>query len=518
MREIRYGLEEGLDVSRYTSMMYTARDMKRIRVKLLFGEYDDDPDSDGESLALSDNSKAVILRMLDHRDEYISFTNGRMLCWFSFPATRKKTDITQEVALGFLNKCGVRFGIDKKAIADMVKEKKTGQKYLVASGKEAVSGNDGYYEFFYGKTIDREITETESGKLDFSRLDEIVKVNVGDKVAVYHHATKGADGRDVFGKILLAKKGREIPILKGDGFMILNDRVTYVAKCTGVLTRNRSGIHIQKIMIIPEVNVTDKVIRYDGTVWVTGDVNSGSEIRASGDIIISGHMDSSFLVSGGNVSIKGGATCALRGGINAEGDVTARFLEGVKINAQNVYAASMVNCNVVARGVVRTYGSDGVIYGGTVQSLFGLETATLGSKGGVKTIVSLGTIDNVLNEYNTCQKEIAREQDELKTLTTEKERIDEMGVVPREMLQWKIRINAAVGVKNRVIQELQNKMKEMEEAINKGNDAKAVISEYIYQGVIFVICGVVHKMTSDKNVISPVTVKVDSNKESIMIY
>ena len=93
-----------------------------------------------------------------------------------------------------------------------------------------------------------------------------------------------------------------------------------------------------------------------------------------------------------------------------------------------------------------------------------------------------------------------------------------MGVVPREVLQWKIRINAAVGVKNRIIQELQNKMKEMEEAINKGNDAKAVISEYIYQGVIFVICGVVHKMTSDKNVISPVTVKIDSNKESIMIY
>ena len=34
MREIRLGLEEGLDVSAYKSMMYSAKEMKRMRLKM----------------------------------------------------------------------------------------------------------------------------------------------------------------------------------------------------------------------------------------------------------------------------------------------------------------------------------------------------------------------------------------------------------------------------------------------------------------------------------------------------
>ena len=37
---------------------------------------------------------------------------------------------------------------------------------------------------------------------------------------------------------------------------------------------------------------------------------------------------------------------------------------------------------------LKTYGKKGVIYGGTVQSLEGLESASIGNKTGVKTMIN----------------------------------------------------------------------------------------------------------------------------------
>ena len=519
MKQLRLGLEEGLDISKFSSMMYTAKDMKRIRQQLLLGTFIDNQDQDIASLSeiSSTDAMSTILFMLDHKDEFISFSHEHMLCWMTLPETDYQKTYTEEIVLGFLDRCRVKNGIDKKAVLKFVKSTKKGQKYLVASGVDAVNGQDGHYEYFYKSSGDCELIENEDGLVDTSKLDEIVKVNVGDKIAVYHRATKGTDGCNVFGIKKIAKKGKEIPILKGEGFMILNDRVTYVAKYKGALSIVDGDIYIQKILVLTEVKLTDKIIRYDGTVLVTGDVFSGSEIRASGNIVISGHMESSLLVAGGNISIKGGATCPVRGGIEAKGNVSGKYFEGVKITGNNVYANSFINCTILARGKVKTYGNDGVIYGGSIQSLFGVETASLGSRRGAKTIVSIGAIDSLLADFNAVQRAIAREEEELKSLESERQRLMEIGAVSREMLQWKIRINAAIGVKNNRISDLEKRICDMNETIKKCDASKAIISRNLYTGVIFVISGAVHRVTQDRKLLSPVTVRVDGKKENILI-
>ena len=519
MKELRLGLEEGLDISLFSSMMYTAKDMRRIRQQVLFGNYGENVDTEEDTSFNigTQNEKKTILFMLDHRDEYLTLSHENMLCWLSMPEKKYKKIYTQNTILGFLNKCGIKHGIDEKAVSDFVREKKEGQKYLVATGIDAVDGKDGFYEYFYTSSGACELLEDENGCADISKLDEIVKVNVGDRLAQYHKSTRGSDGCDVFGKKIPARKGKEIPILKGEGFMILNDRITYVAKHTGALNIVDGDIYVQKIMVLSEVKITDKIIRYDGTVLVTGDVNSGSEIRATGNIIVSGHMESSLLVAGGNVSIKGGATCPVRGGIEAKGNVSGKYFEGVKISANNVYANSFVNCNVLARGKIKTYGYDGVIYGGNIQSLFGVETANIGTRRGAKTIISVGTIDSIIADFNAVQKALAREQEELKTLESEKERLQELGAVTREQLQWKIRINAAVGVKQKIISDLEQRLANMNETIKKTNGSKAVITHNLYAGTIFVICGVVNRIEQDRRLTSPVTVRIDGRKENILI-
>ncbi len=523
MREIRLGIEEGLDISKFSSMMYTARDMRRIRGRLLTGDLGSIVVDDGIEGSVLDRTGGVsdqavlVTEMLTNREAYMEVTKDKMLCWFTLPTRQDGAEYTEDIILTVLFKLNIRKGINREEIKKMVSNPKKGQKYLVAAGKEAVDGKDGHYEYFVDiqSTCEPEIDS--DGAADFSNMSFINQVHVGDKIAVYHRATKGENGYNIFGEVSPGKNGKEIPILKGEGFMIMSDKVTYVAKVTGAVSVVDGLITIKKIMVVPEVRITDKRINYDGVVYVQGDVNSGSEIRATGDVVIGGHMESSTITSGGNVVIAGGATCPVRGIINAEGDVTAKFFEGVTIRGKSVSANYFINCVVDARGMVKTYGRTGVIYGGTTQSLAGISSATIGNKSGVKTVINLGAPSSLLVEYNKLQKQISREIEDLKALSTEKDRLLEFGGTGDiKLMQWKIKINAAVSSKEIIIKRLVKEKEAMEAEMQRGENAQAEATEMIYAGTLFVINGVAYKVPEDRKVYGSVVFKADAKRENVV--
>ncbi len=531
MREIRFGLEAGLDVSRYSSMMYPAREMRIIREKLLSGELQSVAIEDG-TVSITENSandssvldrttgttdqSTLISSMLRERDKYLSISANQMKCWMMLPLREDGINYTEDAILTFLFKTKVVRGIDKEAIKKMVEKPEPQFKYLVASGKPVVDGEDGYYEYFFDTEYKAELKYLPDGSVDFTDIHMIQQVNVGDKLAVYHKATKGEDGFNIHGEILKANNGKEIPILKGDGFMIMSDRVTYVAKYSGAVSMDDGMVNIRRILVVPEVKITDKKINYDGVVYVVGDVNAGSEIMATGDIVIGGHLESSVVSSQSNVIIAGGATCPNTGSITAKGDVTAKFFEGVKIKGKNISANYFIDCNVEAEGVVKTYGRKGVIYGGTCQSLEGLESACIGNKTGVKTLINLGVSGELLSEYGKIQKEISREVETLKTLIIEREKLAELGAGDRQLMQWKIKVNAAINSKELVIKNLQAKKSSYDQEIQKANNANVTVTEYIFAGTVMVIDGIGYKVTEDRHAIDKLVYRTDANKEKII--
>ena len=530
MREIRLGIEAGLDVSRFSSMMYTARDMRRIREKLLSGELQSVVFEDGavsvkagaaevsvldRTNGTSDQS-VLISSMLQDRDKHLVLSQDHMKCWLKLPLREDGIQYTEDAIMTFLFKTKVVRGIDREAIKRMLEKPDPTLKYLVASGKEVSDGTDGYYEYFFDTEYEADFKYLPDGSIDFSDIQMIQQVKVGDKLALYHKATKGEDGYNVHGEILKSKNGKEIPILKGDGFMIMSDRVTYVAKITGAVSMDDGMINIKRIMILPEVKITDQKINYDGVVYVRGDVNSGSEIKATGDIVIGGHLESSIVESKSNVIIAGGATCPNTGSITAGGNITAKFFEGVKLKGKDISANYFIDCKVEASGVVKTYGRKGVIYGGTVQSLEGLESASIGNKTGVKTMINLGVSVSLLTEYSKIQKEIGREIETLKTLMVEREKLAELGAGDRQLMQWKIKVNAAINSKEQIIRRLQAKKESFDKEIQKGNNAKVTVTEYIYAGTVLVIEGVVYKVTEDRHAIDKLVYRTDANKENII--
>ncbi len=522
MRELRLGIEDGLDISAFSSMMYTARDMRRIRERILGEGYGfvGHRVHDEEVLDRTDgvpNETVLLNYMLENRDEFLSFTSDEMICWIKLPARNDGAVYTEDLIMSFLVQCRIMAGINKEAISNMLSNLNHNEKYVVAAGKAAVNGVDGYYEFLVDMEQEQEPVILNDGTADLSNIEAIKQVKAGDKIAIYHKAKKGEDGYNVYGEALRARNGKEIPILKGEGFMILNDRVTYVAKYSGAISMVDGVINIEKIMILPEVKITDNKIVYDGVVYVTGDVHSGCDINASGDVIIGGHMESSEIVSGRNVIIKGGATCPIRGSIKAKGDVSAKFFEGVTISGKNISANYFINCNVVASGLIRTYGRVGTIYGGSVQSLFGIETASVGNKAGAKTIVTLGVNNTILAELSNINKAISREEEELNSLKVQRDRLSEDASADRQRMQWKIKVNAAIGMKEGKIKDLEAKKSKVQAEIDKGSEARATITEVAYSGTVFVIDRMVLRIEEDRKTYDKLTIKASADRDSIEV-
>jgi uncharacterized protein (DUF342 family) len=519
MREIRLGLEEGIDVSKYSSMMYTAKDMRKIREKILFGEYigPDDDDEATDSGLDSSIENSTLKYMLYNKDTYLSFTQKHMFCWLTIPSEVQGKKYTKENITKFLNRCKITKNIDEKAIEKLVANIEYDKKVLVATGSDVINGEDGYYEYFFDTKAFSGITENANGEADFSKLDQVIKVNVGDIVAVYHKASTGFDGKDVFGNPVHARRGKESPILKGSGFMIMNDRVTYVSKFTGALSFHDNEINIKKILVVPEVKRTDKIMRFDGTVFVTGDVSSGSEIQATGDVIITGHLESSNITSGGNIMIKGGATCPVRGRFDAKGDVHARFLNGPTINAKNVCAHTITNCKINAVERVKTVGKDSVISGGKIQSQLGIETANLGNKANSETFINLGVFEELMAKYIAGRKDIMREEEGLAAILKQKDKFQELGAVSRELMQLKVKINAAANLKVNHIEELKSKQEELQKVIDNGKKATALIRENLYAGVVLSFSGVTYKNSENKIVRNKLIIRLDGKQENIIM-
>ena len=524
MRELRLGIEAGLDISKFSSMMYTAKDMYRIRNKILSGELQNTVSEDSLEGSIFDRTggvsdQAVLLSsMLENRDQYLYVSEDKMKCWIMLPVRRDGISYTEDAIMTFLFKMKIRSGIDRKSIKQALLNHEPKKRYLIAQGKEVIDGADGHFEYFFDYEKNNEVKVLEDGSIDFSDAENIQQVKVGDKLAVYHKATKGIDGFTVYGELVKAKNGKEVPILKGDGFMIMSDRVTYVAKHAGAISVEEGNIYIKKVMILPELKITDKKIDYDGVVFIRGDVHAGSEISATGDIIIGGHMESSDIESKCNVIIAGGATCPTRGSIVAGGDVTAKFFDGVTIKGHNISSNYFINCKIEAKGMLKTFGRQGVIYGGTAYSLEGIESAEIGNVSGARTTITLGANTALLAEYSNLQKQISRETENLKNLIIQRDKLQELGSGNSQIMQLKIKVNAAIAIKQQAIKSLAERKQKLDGDVEKGKKAMAVVTEQIFAGTVIIIEGLALKITEDRKTIDRIVFRTDPKKEKILVF
>lgn len=306
-------------------------------------------------------------------------------------------------------------GILKEKILGMLQRKAYFTRITVASGTPAVDGKDGSFEYFFDTEVNNKPKILPDGSADYRTMAHIPTVSAGSVIARYIPAGKGEEGKDLYGNVLPARQGRELPELKGKGFSVSGDRQAYTASISGKIIMENGKITIQDFLEVKEdVDLLTGDIHFDGDILIHGNVNGGRKVDAGGSLVVEGHVESCELSAGGDIILAHGMQGGGKGIISSKGSVSGRFFEQAEITAGgNVSANSILNCNVKAGGDIEIAGRQGAIVGGRVFAGRSIQASTVGNVSEVQTELAVGDGEGLAKRLRQLDQEYGKLKEQM---------------------------------------------------------------------------------------------------------
>ncbi len=489
MRELRLGLEEGLDVDVYKRFIYTAADMEQRRKQLILEEAAGIADGTGKREFVDEYIKVFVSR--DEMEACIEVS--------------KNSAITEKDILNKLKKSGICQGILNDVIKSLVEEEKFGQTLVVAKGKEPQSGKDGWYEFFFDVNPPRSPKILEDGSADFKDVKWFELVTKGQKLAYYHSAEYGIAGYTVTGKLLRAKKGREKAVLKGQGFIVHADGLTYIASLDGkVFYDGDSRLDVSRVCTVGDVNLATGNITFDGTIYIKGNVGSGVMISATENVYVDGYVEAAMIKSGGEVFLRKGMNGSGNGNgmIDAQGSVVGQFFEDVRIISRgDIVGQYCMNCMLYSEGEIIMKGTKGLLLGGTARAARGITAHTIGNQYGLWTVLNVGIDQETIKLQQKLEKDMENVYRELAILNHSKMEFENKYLPEvRNTMEIYLKIEDAIYTKDLQIKALHEEKQHLDKLMDEMKGAKVEVMGTLYEGTDVAVDDVRWKAFSIKSV------------------
>ncbi len=308
---------------------------------------------------------------------------------------------------------GVVYGVidDDKIVID------ADRKFIIAKGIEPVNGDDAIIKPYELMDVKPKL-ETQGG-VDHYELNVINKVSKGDWLGERIEPTDGRDGMDIFGNLLPAHYGKQIPLKHDEKSVseIMNEDGTVTelrAKRDGAVVFVGESVMVQNyIEVDGTVGFGTGNIDFNGYVDVKESIEDNFSVVADENIQILGSMGvgACQLIESrnGDVYIRGGIAGKHKAVIKAKGNVYIKFANDCTIicdNQVNIGYYAM-NCNIQAKEVVFESTSSQLI-GGETEVNTKVVVSELGSTSGTKTHIKVKGFDQELmkEEYDSIYKAI----------------------------------------------------------------------------------------------------------------
>lgn len=275
-----------------------------------------------------------------------------------------ETLITKEYILNTLKSNDIKAGIHMHVIDEILHSGQYNTPYVIATGKDATQGTEGYYEYFfdinnYGTTP----KIRKDGTVDYSIRH--VLVNAGDLIATYHPAKPGFFGYTVHANVIAPVPVKNKSPLHLYGVKRNNNN--FYALTNGEVTLDNNLLKVnEKLTIDGNADTTTGTIIFNGDVYVTGDVLTDAKIIADGNVIIDGVVEAAHIEAGKDIIIKHGIHGRNKAFLKAKGSIYAYFIKESRLEAgkdivfNNVYVSELL-----AKKQIIAEGKPGSIIGGT---------------------------------------------------------------------------------------------------------------------------------------------------------
>ncbi len=395
-------------------------------------------------------------------------------------------------------------GIQTESIEWMAHEIFSGRQHLglhkIVVGTPPRHGQDSELELLVEQE-ERYGEVKEDGSRTFEDVDFGKTVTKGEEIAQLSPPTKGTVGRSVSGEEIPCHHGVERGVKAGTGTRTDKDAygiLHYYAGTNGVLAQSPNELAVMDSLVIEgDVGYETGNLEFKGEIVVKGSVQKGYNVKASGDVIIFGHVDGATIAAGGNAII-GEGIYGRKTMVVTRGDVRAQFVNESKLRAGG-------DIILTAHGTDATLRTDGSIWvgvpggnvegslvGGRAWSRGGIEVAIAGGRN-ASTELTCGldpeqvrSMDRLNRQIEEGNKLIARQLSRFQMTTLDVAAIQKR-LVASTGSRKKILARAAkqLGEIVQLHQKLLKERKGLEQAGSVGTrDAEIKATEAVLSGVI----------------------------------
>lgn len=445
--------------------------------------------------AAADGEDATAAEKTDHSaEEYarviVEVSRDRQTATIKYGTDKGFKLPTAEMVLAAMAERGIIYGIDRAAVDEGVKSL---EPFEAAHGDPPVHGENAYIERRFNLGVKGRPVEDEYDKVDFKDLNLFVLAKENDTLAIRIPQTKGTAGKDIFGSTVPARDGRPVPMPAGKNTKVIGEN-QLIATANGQIVDTGSKISIDpRLQIKGDVGVKTGNIDFDGRVDISGNVEQGFVVKATGDIAIGGGINGAE-VRGRNIIIKGGITGADRGRVFATETVQAQFVENAIVDAgiDVVISDVILHSKITAAKKVTVDQKRGFIIGGSVSAGELIRAKVIGNQAFVATRLSVGVDPNIQTEYrNLCkaQEEGTRRLQQITQTLNTLGKID-ISRLPQERIN---QINALTRSQFPLAGQLKRGEKrkaELEQIMSEMKNGRIKFAETLYPGVTVSINGI----------------------------
>lgn len=315
----------------------------------------------------------------------------------------------------FLKDCGIVFGFIEEEAENAFQQKKYEQRLLVAQGRQVVHDTDGTIKYHFSSEVKHKIDE--EGQADYKEINLIKNVIKGDVLAEILPPVKGVEGCTIFGKKTPPKEGTIPPLPTGENVRPDPDNSDLLlAAIDGhVRLKGRQVIVTPLFIVQKDIGFSTGNIDFIGSVLVKGDVKSGFKIKAKDDVQVNGVVEDAFIESGGSVLLKKGFIGKNEGKIIAQEEVRALFCDSENITCEgDIYIRDYVmNSNIQSGGKLVVKGKAGLIVGGKIIAVKGIEAKVIGNDNHAPTQLSVAVNERYKHEMQLLNDELAGLEEDL---------------------------------------------------------------------------------------------------------
>jgi hypothetical protein len=325
--------------------------------------------------------------------------------------------------------------------------------------------------------------------VDHRDVTQFVRAKKGQVLCDLLVAT-AEDGRDVFGDLVLcpptAVADASLPAA-GPGVVAGPDGLSLVSEVDGCVQLVNGALTVRRLYEV-DGNVDYRVgnIDFDGRVTIKGDVLPGFNVKASGDVAVTGMVENASIEAGQDVCIRGGVAGRDSSRLKAGGRIEARYLRAVvaESGASVAVVAECVDSQIACEGDMTA--ERGAIIGGSVRAGGDVRANLLGSDMGVATSITAGhggPVERALGEarvgLTTLQNQVKNDEKALGLYKNAPGGVSALSPAKQKLVAV---LEQTLGDRERAVEAQRKKIEELLASYGQ-NCGKVIVKQRVYPNV-----------------------------------